>query len=498
MKFGVREIVDVVFKATEDGQRIGTKTFKKYQPVFMIDTATTSSLEQATTTVYAQGGKGYARLIAWEGEKTMTFTVTDALMSPMGLAVLTGAGLINPGKDGAEQAHFHLTINGRVKNDNGEVDIKFEDIRDELGLGDMKAIDVCNTIEMYATKLDGSGAGTDWYNNVSIKDASGDYTTVADKGVITFIVGKEATATEEASFAPKNATVQVDFYVIMNNSLTEITIEPSSFGGYFYVEAQTLFRREDSGQDMAAEITIPKAKVQSAFTFTMAASGDPSTFDFVMDAMPGYTRFDSTKKVMCKIQMVGVDSDAVDASAHGHETKDDNESPDFNKPVPPTPPVVSSFDISNSAKVNPLNVLDPFYDGSQPPVNVTEECRANQGAINVSINDDTITLTIPNGTNLETWTSTNIAQAALGDVPWLALGIGTGVANLEGVKLGGETLDPQEAVDAVTWGLNNDCFILWINANDAATRYSGQGREFALSKDGYKNKSVFVKIIDNR
>lgn len=67
MKFGVREIVDVVFKATADGQKIGEKTFKKYQPVFMIDTATTSSLEQATTTVYAQGGKGYNRLIAWEG-----------------------------------------------------------------------------------------------------------------------------------------------------------------------------------------------------------------------------------------------------------------------------------------------------------------------------------------------------------------------------------------------------------------------------------------------
>ena len=63
MKFGVREIVDVVFKAADD-MTIGDTYFKKYQPVFMIDTATTSSLEQATTTVYAQGGKGYARLIA--------------------------------------------------------------------------------------------------------------------------------------------------------------------------------------------------------------------------------------------------------------------------------------------------------------------------------------------------------------------------------------------------------------------------------------------------
>ena len=81
---------------------------------------------------------------------------------------------------------------------------------------------------------------------------------------------------------------------------------------------------------LLVKIIIPKAKIQSAFTFTMAASGDPSTFDFVMDAMPGYTRFDATKKVMCKIQIVGTDSDAVDETAHTHETADTNNSPSFN------------------------------------------------------------------------------------------------------------------------------------------------------------------------
>ena len=36
----------------------------------------------------------------------------------------------------------------------------------------------------------------------------------------------------------------------------------------------------------------------------MAASGDPSTFTFTMDAFPAYTRFDSTKKVLCAIQLI--------------------------------------------------------------------------------------------------------------------------------------------------------------------------------------------------
>ena len=93
MKFGVREICDVVFKA-KSAQKIGNKTFKAGQPVLYIDTAKTSAVEGAATTVYATGGRGNTRLIAWEGEKTLTFTVEDALLSPIGFAVLSGAGLI--------------------------------------------------------------------------------------------------------------------------------------------------------------------------------------------------------------------------------------------------------------------------------------------------------------------------------------------------------------------------------------------------------------------
>ena len=87
MKFGVREIANVVFKA-KNLQKIGPYTFQKGQPVFYMDTAKTSTLEGAATTVYATGGRGNTRLIAWEGEKTLTFTVEDALLSPISLSII--------------------------------------------------------------------------------------------------------------------------------------------------------------------------------------------------------------------------------------------------------------------------------------------------------------------------------------------------------------------------------------------------------------------------
>ncbi len=47
-------------------------------------------------------------------------------------------------------------------------------------------------------------------------------------------------------------TVMVDFYVSVATGAVEMTIEPDKFGGFYYLEASTLFRRQDNGQDMAA------------------------------------------------------------------------------------------------------------------------------------------------------------------------------------------------------------------------------------------------------
>ena len=96
--------------------------------------------------------------------------------------------------------------------------------------------------------------------------------------------------------------VLVDYYEEKSEGARQIEITPDKFGGNFYLEAETLFRTQD-GVDLPAIFTIPNCKIQSNFTFTMASSGDPSTFNFVMDAFPDYTRFDHSKKVLATIQM---------------------------------------------------------------------------------------------------------------------------------------------------------------------------------------------------
>lgn len=71
-------------------------------------------------------------------------------------------------------------------------------------------------------------------------------------------------------------TVRIDCYTVHTDGAQEIQIDAENFAGYYYIEADTLFRDEATGQDLPAQFVIPRGKIQSNFTFTMANSGDPS------------------------------------------------------------------------------------------------------------------------------------------------------------------------------------------------------------------------------
>jgi hypothetical protein len=282
MKFGVREIANVVFRA-KNQQTIGNRTFAKGQPVFYLDTAKTSSMEGSATTVYATGGRGNTRLIAWEGEKTLTFTVEDALLSPISFAMLSGAGVIKGAANSNKLVHFHQTTNAVIDTSGDAAEI---DLTDALESNES----ICPTAPIYIMKLDDYGDLTgEIISGWSVKD-TGDNK------------GKALTHTKGTGIT---GAVMVDYYVLKKEgTVSELQIDAEHFGGYYYVEADTLFRRQSDGKDLPANLTFPNVKIQSNFTFSMASTGDPSTFTFTMDAFPGYTYFNRTNKVLCAIQVV--------------------------------------------------------------------------------------------------------------------------------------------------------------------------------------------------
>jgi len=117
------------------------------------------------------------------------------------------------------------------------------------------------------------------------------------------------TATNFAEDFADCDAVLIDYYTERESGAMQIEITPDKFGGNYYLEASTLFR-DQRGVDMPAEFIIPNCKIQSNFTFTMASSGDPSTFTFTMDAFPDYTRFDRSKKVLAVVQVINEETES--------------------------------------------------------------------------------------------------------------------------------------------------------------------------------------------
>ena len=280
MRFGVREIANVVLRAKAT-QKLGSRTFYKNEPVLYFDTLKTSSLEGAATTVYATGGRGNTRLVSWDGERTLTFTMEDALLSPESFSILSGAGLIDATADAP--IYVHTTSQIQVKD------------QDTIVLPEPAC-------------WDGYAKDDEYYNQdagvyiMAMRDGE----VAAEPCIPADIADDHKTITcySHAGRIEPNDVVLVDYYVKRTGGAQTIEITPDKFGGSYYLEADTLFRRESDGVDMPAEFIIPNCRVQSNFTFSMASTGDPSTFTFTMDAFPDYTRFDPTKKVLCAIQVI--------------------------------------------------------------------------------------------------------------------------------------------------------------------------------------------------
>ena len=382
MKFGVREIANVVFKA-KGVQKVGNRIFYPDEPVLYFDTLKTSSLEAAANTVYAEGGRGNARLVAWDGDRTLTFNMEDALISAEGLQILSGAGLMEASSKDTIKVHSTsqlagndviVTVDGNQKVTGVDIYLpvlpywpkssgsyvydtsdhskntnyiyvfpldQYGEVWTEPFIPNMGATDAgeaslyAEKNEIIANTVYSALSAAEKANYTAVVPATdpATYKRTAESGWRKAVVdgGEKAIgykisllATDDlnnTSFATNGApvfgddiakifsnlqgnnVVLVDYYVEKASGVQQIDITADKFGGAFYIEADTLFRTQQN-IDMPAEFVIPNGKIQSNFTFSMAATGDPSTFTFTVDAMPDYTRFDKTKKVLASIQII--------------------------------------------------------------------------------------------------------------------------------------------------------------------------------------------------
>lgn len=323
-RYGVREICEVTFRATAP-MELGGKRFFKGEPVLFFNSLKTSSLEGAATTVYATGGRGNSRLMSWDGEKTLTFTMEDALITTDSLALLAAAkgkkmsgevhtqkrlGVINSIDSTATEAkESYVYVKDKDTTEGNKVTISLDEKDILENVGDDGLVYVLAADEggfnsepfLFKAKVVYTELTTepkDWKENYKNYYSDNTGTAVTGDTAPTFasntyfkkgmkliacevdpkntkdVAEPTGYTAEDLALLTKAEAIYLDYYTT-GHGFTRLTIEPDSFGSNFYIEAETLFR-DDSGADYAAIFTIPNCRVQSNFTITMASSGDPS------------------------------------------------------------------------------------------------------------------------------------------------------------------------------------------------------------------------------
>lgn len=278
-------------------------------------------------------GQGNPRLIGWDGEKTLTFTLEDALMSPISFSILSGAGVVKgraadeENNIEAQKVYVHTNYDMVAEKIGEQIVAKLSD-EDRNGA----TLVVSKEAPVYPITLDSAGAQAEYLSAVTEQQVmilgedgasleAAEINSVgevqADGKTICFVIGSD-TPGDPRQDEPVKAgdTVRIDCYEVHTEGAYEMQIDAETFAGYYYIEASTLFRDEETGSDLPAEFVIPRGKIQSNFTFTMANSGDPSTFTFTIDCFPAYTKFNRKKKVMAILQVLD-----NNAATHNYRTK---------------------------------------------------------------------------------------------------------------------------------------------------------------------------------
>lgn len=240
-------VCDETFDATCTVGAIKVRKIKKnvlhYVPVLFLDTLKVSTLEQATETTDARGGRGNSKLITWDYGKEITLSIEDALFTPASMAAIWAGE------------------NGDLKN--GVKDAKRIDRFQKYVAAKAFIVPAGNH---EGTPTEGDNTAQAVYYDPKTMEPYQDGTPIAEGEV--YYKFARSVAYGENSLGKK------------------IEISADKFPGTYRVVGETFVRAKEGGKDQRFQFIIPEAKMSASdASITLEADGDPTVFSFTMDVL---------------------------------------------------------------------------------------------------------------------------------------------------------------------------------------------------------------------
>ena len=262
--YGMQELYQVVLKAKTPMQ-FGSRYIQKDEPVLYFENVNISLLSQRNNPIMARGGWANLPQVVWEDRSDVTFTLSEGVVSSVGLSILFGANVAeSKGKEDLlvrrRQGPFELDSNGCIELKHWPTQKK-----DKKAFIYKYARDVIQQ-KVYGKRVHGHIDPFD--ENIEIP-----YIKVYED--------KEC-----KTQASKDFEYVIQYYYEYPNNALIYRIQKQRFNGLFTLEGKFYSKDENEGINYTNLIYMPKVRVVSDINLRLGEKADPTMSVFNIIGMP--------------------------------------------------------------------------------------------------------------------------------------------------------------------------------------------------------------------
>ena len=271
--FGTKELYEVVLKANTP-MNFGSRRVEVGEPILYFEKVSIAQLNEQSRPIMARGGWGNMPHVIWEDRSEMTFTLSEGVMSSIGMSILMSADLV---------AHEEAK-NGNLYIPKREGPFELDDLTMSYRLDRAPAQDKKIFLFEYERdvpqkKIDMKAEGLVIENNI-LRYKNGDI----------------------------NKQYLIDYYFKYGEEALIYYIEKERFNGTFSLEAKFYTKDENDGINTTNIMFMPKVRVVSDINLRLGERADPTVSVFNVIAMPEKT--EESREMIMKIVRLGEDIDA--------------------------------------------------------------------------------------------------------------------------------------------------------------------------------------------